>query len=112
MRRKQWSGHAGHQRGRFGFDANRAGELHRHSHCKRRRRTAKLAQPRPITDEVPQGIVSMDHGWGSRLFDPKGGEQPEVKGVNRNQLVSADILDELTGTPNLNGTNVNVRLGA
>ena len=61
-----------------------------------------------ITDDVPPGIVSIDHGWGSRLFDPKSGREPEVHGSNRNQLVSANVLDELTGVPNLNGTRVNV----
>ena len=61
-----------------------------------------------ITADVPPGIVSIDHGWGSRMFDPKSGSEPEIHGVNRNQLVSADVLDELTGVPNLNGTRVNV----
>ncbi|RYD85205.1 MAG: formate dehydrogenase, partial [Sphingomonadales bacterium] len=61
-----------------------------------------------VTTDVPEGIVSMDHGWGSRLFDPVGGAPPEVQGVNRNQLVSAHMLDELSGTPNLNGTPVEV----
>jgi formate dehydrogenase len=61
-----------------------------------------------ITDEVPPGIVSMEHGWGSRLFDPQGGADPEAHGVNRNALVAGDELDELSGIPNLNGTRVNV----
>lgn len=62
-----------------------------------------------LTDEVPPGIVSMDHGWGSRLFDPRNGGAPEVQGVNRNLLVSATTIDELAGTPNLTGTRVEVR---
>jgi formate dehydrogenase len=57
-----------------------------------------------ITDEVPVGILSMDHGWGSRLHDPQGGAAPQVQGINRNLLVAGDELDELSGTPNLNGT--------
>lgn len=62
-----------------------------------------------ITDEVPVGIVSMDQGWGSRLHDPQGGAVPEVQGVNRNSLVAGDELDELSGTPNLNGTYVSIK---
>lgn len=62
-----------------------------------------------VTDEVPTGIVSMDHGWGSRLFDPQGNEEPEVRGVNRNRLVASDRLDELSGCPNLNGTWVDLQ---
>jgi formate dehydrogenase len=61
-----------------------------------------------LTDEVPPGIVSMDHGWGSRLYDPQGREAPEISGVNRNILVGGDVLDELSGAPNLNGTQVRV----
>lgn len=72
-------------------------------------RTGKLTAKARLTADVPPGIVSMDHGWGSRLFDPKTGTAPEVQGVNRNQLIAADELDELTGTPNLNGTWVSVR---
>jgi formate dehydrogenase len=51
----------------------------------------------------------MDHGWGSRTFDPVSGDAPQVQGINRNQLIAADELDELTGTPNLNGTYVGLR---
>ena len=51
----------------------------------------------------------MDHGWGSRLFDPKSGQVEEAIGVNRNALIASDDLDELTGMPNLNGTRVNLR---
>lgn len=61
-----------------------------------------------ITEQVPAGILSIDHGWGSRLHDPQHGAAPEVRGVNRNSLVAGDELDELSGTPNLNGTYVNI----
>lgn len=63
-----------------------------------------------LTDEVPTGILSMDHGWGSRLFDPTGKTPPEVQGVNRNVLVSAEVLDELSGVPCFNGTAVNIQV--
>lgn len=61
-----------------------------------------------VTEDVPPGIISIDHGWGSRMFDPKSEREPEIHGVNRNQLVSPHIVDELTGVPNLNGTRVNI----
>ncbi len=61
-----------------------------------------------ITDDMSPGVVGMDQGWGSRLFDPQGGEAPEQVGVMRNTLVAADVLDELAGAPNLNGTAVQV----
>ena len=71
--------------------------------------TNQVVATAQVTDEVPIGIVSMDHGWGSRLFDPQGYEEPEVRGVNRNSLVASDRLDELSGCPNLNGTWVDVQ---
>jgi formate dehydrogenase len=61
------------------------------------------------TEEVPPGIVSIDHGWGSRMFDPTGKRPTEVQGAPRNHLVSSDGIDELSGMPNLNGTAVSVR---
>ncbi|MFY9328239.1 MAG: molybdopterin-dependent oxidoreductase [Georgfuchsia sp.] len=63
-----------------------------------------------ITDEVPAGILSMDHGWGSRLFDPQGGTEPQVQGVMRNLLVPANIIDELAGTSNLTGIHININI--
>ena len=72
-------------------------------------RTGSLTAKARLTTDVPPGIVSMDHGWGSRTFDPVTGEAPVVQGVNRNQLIAADVLDELAGTPNLNGTYVALR---
>lgn len=71
-------------------------------------RTGRIALKARVTDEVPPGIVSIDHGWGSRVFDPTGREAPTVQGVNRNLLVAADVFDEVAGTPNLNGTQVQV----
>lgn len=59
-----------------------------------------------LTAEVSRGVVCLEHGWGSRLFDPVGGGAPEVQGVNRNLLIASDDADELSGMPNLNGTAV------
>jgi len=61
-----------------------------------------------ITEDMSPGIVGIDQGWGSRLFDPQGGEAPELRGVMRNTLVAADEIDELAGAPNLNGTQVEI----
>lgn len=72
-------------------------------------KTGSLKAKARLTTEVPPGIVSMDHGWGSRTFDPVSGDAPEVQGVNRNQLIAANVLDELTGIPNLNGTYVGLQ---
>lgn len=71
-------------------------------------KTATITAKAKLTEQVPPGIVSMYHGWGGRLFDPRGGGDAESQGINRNLLVSAQELDELSGTPNLNGTRVSV----
>lgn len=70
--------------------------------------TGRIELRARLTEDVPAGIVSIDHGWGSRLFDPQHGAPPEVRGVMRNQLISTAQIDELAGTPNLNGTSVEV----
>jgi formate dehydrogenase len=62
-----------------------------------------------LTNEVPRGVVSMDHGWGSRLYDPKGGEAPVVLGQCKNRLVPAAELDSIAGTPKFNSTAVGIR---
>lgn len=71
-------------------------------------RTGRVQVKARLTDEVPPGIVSLDHGWGSRLFDPVGGSEPRVQGVRRNFLIGSDGIDELSGMPNLNGTAVSL----
>lgn len=73
-----------------------------------RSRTASISARARISNAIPPGIVSMDHGWGSRLFDPVGAGAPEVQGVNRNLLIASGELDELSGMPNLNGTYVDL----
>lgn len=61
------------------------------------------------SQDVRPGVVVMDHGWGSRLFDPETKEvHGDTRGVIRNQLVSGDDLDPLTGVPRLNGTPVSI----
>lgn len=61
-----------------------------------------------IDDEPRPGVVIIDHGWGSRVFDPRGGTPAESFGVNRNLLVDAEPVDPLSQTPALNSTFVAV----
>ena len=56
-----------------------------------------------VTDATRSGVVVVSHGWGSRAFDPRGGAEPRVFGVNRNSLVGTDI-DPLSQTSPLNSS--------
>ncbi len=61
------------------------------------------------SDKVRQGVVVMDHGWGSRVFDPLTGQEfGKARGVQRNELISGDDLAPLTGVPRLNGMTVKI----
>lgn len=77
-------------------------------HVTVRSETAAIEAKARLTTELPPGVISMDHGWGSRIFDPTGRIAPTVQAVNRNLLIASDALDEQTGIPNLNGTYVEV----
>ena len=58
---------------------------------------------------APQvGVAVLDHGWGSRLFDPQTQEPSEVHGANRNALVSDQDVDVLSGTPAFGTVEVRV----
>ena len=70
--------------------------------------SAIAARARPRADRVRRGIVSIPHGWGSRVFSPADGADPIVHGVNRNLLVDHRVVDPFSGTPNLNSTRVAV----
>ena len=61
-----------------------------------------------ISDQPRRGVVVIDHGWGSRVFDPRGGSAPECFGVNRNLLVDAGPVDPLSQTAALNSSYVAV----
>lgn len=61
-----------------------------------------------ISDQPRPGVVVIDHGWGSRVFDPRGGSAPESFGVNRNLLVDAGPVDPLSQTAALNSSYVAV----
>ncbi len=68
--------------------------------------------PIAVVDGGQPGVVAIAHGWGSRIFDPRGGAEPVVFGANRNLLVDREHADPLSQTPSLNATKVRVeRLG-
>ena len=52
-----------------------------------------------ISDDPQVGVAILDHGWGSRLFDPENQGPPDSYGANRNVLVSDQDVDILSGTP-------------
>lgn len=54
------------------------------------------------------GIISIPHGWGSRVFDVNRPGHFEKWGENRNRLVSDERIDPLSQIPLLNMTKVKV----
>ena len=71
-------------------------------------RTGSVLAKAKLSEEVTPGVVCLEHGWGSRLFDPMGHDAAEIHGVNRNLLIASDRIDELSGMPDLNGTAVSL----
>jgi formate dehydrogenase len=69
--------------------------------------TSSLEVEALVTDATRPGVVVISHGWGSRVFDPRGGAEPITFGVNRNALVGTEI-DPLSQTSPLNSTWVRV----
>ncbi|GAA0636186.1 molybdopterin oxidoreductase family protein [Sporichthya brevicatena] len=69
---------------------------------------AEIRLPAAISNEPRRGSVLVDHGWGSRVFDPRGEAEPLVYGENRNRLVDGADLDPLSQTPALSSTYVAV----
>jgi formate dehydrogenase len=61
-----------------------------------------------LSERPRQGLVIIEHGWGSRVFDPRGGADPQGFGVNRNLLVDAADLDPLSQTSALGATYVGI----
>ncbi|MFG1931231.1 molybdopterin-dependent oxidoreductase [Mycobacterium sp. NPDC048908] len=60
-------------------------------------------------NELPRpGVVVVDHGWGSRIFDPRGGSRPESYGANRNLLVDSAPVDPLSQTAALSSSYVGI----
>ncbi|PND55974.1 formate dehydrogenase [Mycobacterium sp. ENV421] len=61
-----------------------------------------------LSDKPRPGVVIVDHGWGSRVFDPRGGAEPISFGVNRNLLVDGSPVDPLSQTPALSSAFVGI----
>ncbi|GAA0608716.1 molybdopterin oxidoreductase family protein [Sporichthya brevicatena] len=70
--------------------------------------TGSIEVPAVVSDEPRRGLVIVDHGWGSRVFDPRGGAEPIAFGANRNKLVDGSKLDPLSQTPALSSSWVAV----
>jgi formate dehydrogenase len=64
--------------------------------------------PAAVNDHPRRGVVVVDHGWGSRVFDPRGGAEPESYGANRNLLVDGGPVDPLSQTSALNSSYVGI----
>lgn len=60
------------------------------------------------SDELAVGVVLIEHGWGTRVFDPASSEVAFSSGSIRNRLVDNRVLDPFSGTPRLNGMPVRV----
>ena len=69
---------------------------------------AEIELTASLSDRPRRGLVVVDHGWGSRIFDPRGGGQPESYGVNRNLLVESGPVDPLSQTTPLSGAYVGI----
>ncbi|MDQ2635408.1 MAG: formate dehydrogenase, partial [Actinomycetota bacterium] len=61
-----------------------------------------------LSDSPRQGVVIVDHGWGSRIFDPRGGAEPVSYGANRNLLIDGGPVDPLSQTATLSSSYVGV----
>ncbi len=68
----------------------------------------QIELPTLVSDQVRPGVVIIDHGWGSRVFDARNGAEPVVHGANRNLLVDAAEVDPLSQTAPMNSTYVRI----
>ncbi len=55
-----------------------------------------------LSEQPRRGVVIMEHGWGSRTFDPRGGAEPIVHGTNRNLLVDPTEIDPISQASPMN----------
>ncbi|OMC33544.1 formate dehydrogenase [Mycobacterium sp. GA-1841] len=70
--------------------------------------TGQLEVPATLSDRPRRGVVVLDHGWGSRVFDPQHGGAPQSYGVNRNLLADRESIDPLSQTSALGSVYVGV----
>jgi formate dehydrogenase len=68
----------------------------------------EIELPATVSKAPRRGVVIVDHGWGSKVFDPHGGAPPESFGANRNLLVDGGPVDPLSQTPALSSSYVGV----
>jgi len=68
----------------------------------------KIEVTASVSARPRRGVVVVDHGWGSRIFDPRGGGTPESYGANRNLLIDGAPVDPLSQTPALSSSYVGV----
>ncbi|WP_327084494.1 molybdopterin dinucleotide binding domain-containing protein, partial [Mycolicibacterium conceptionense] len=61
-----------------------------------------------LSDRPRRGVVVLDHGWGSRVFDPRHGGAPDSYGVNRNLLANSASIDPLSQTSTLGSVFVGI----
>lgn len=64
--------------------------------------------PAAVSDAIRPGVVVIEQGWGSRVFDPAGTHEPQCFGVIRNALVTTPELDPLSQMPGLNSQPVRI----
>ena len=73
----------------------------------------EIELPAAVDKRPRRGVVIVDHGWGSRIFDPRGGGAPESFGANRNLLIDGGPVDPLSQTSALSSSYVGVeRVGS
>ncbi|TGB36928.1 hypothetical protein EJD98_27790 [Mycolicibacterium peregrinum] len=70
--------------------------------------TALLEVTAALSDRPRRGVVVLDHGWGSGVFDPRQGSPPDIYGVNRNLLADRTSIDPLSQTSALGSVYVGV----
>jgi formate dehydrogenase len=68
----------------------------------------QIELPATVSDRPRRGLVIVDHGWGSGVFDPRGGADAEYYGANRNLLIDGTKIDPLSQTPALSSSWVAV----
>ena len=68
----------------------------------------EIELPATVSKQPRRGVVIVDHGWGSKVFDPRGGAAPQSFGANRNLLVDGGPVDPLSQTSALSSSYVGV----
>ena len=70
--------------------------------------TGLLEVTAALSDRPRRGVVVLDHGWGSGVFDPRQGSPPDIYGVKRNLLADRTSIDPLSQTSALGSVYVGV----